>query len=180
MAHSCGIELTLDDFQRVSDRVPFIADLKPSGKYVMEDVHLVRGGEGGAWAAGCVRGFESELELAARGRAGRGSAWFQAGGGDAAEQPRRARLERKGAHLPAEPAFRPCHPAQVGGTPAVLKYLHAHNLIDGNCLTVTGKTLAENLDTCPGLKEGQQVGGGGGPRGEPWGPEPACACSGPL
>lgn len=85
MAHSCGIELTLDDFQRVSDRVPFIADLKPSGKYVMEDVHL------------------------------------------------------------------------VGGTPAVLKYLHAHNLIDGNCLTVTGKTLAENLDTCPGLKEGQQV-----------------------
>ncbi|KAL4419276.1 hypothetical protein ABPG77_008326 [Micractinium sp. CCAP 211/92] len=85
MAHSCGIELTLDDFQRVSDRVPFIADLKPSGKYVMEDVHL------------------------------------------------------------------------VGGTPAVLKYLHANNLIDGNCLTVTGKTLAENLATCPSLKEGQQV-----------------------
>ncbi|KAL4424101.1 hypothetical protein ABPG75_001402 [Micractinium tetrahymenae] len=85
MARACGIELTLDDFQRVSDRVPFIADLKPSGKYVMEDVHL------------------------------------------------------------------------VGGTPAVLKYLHAHNLIDGSCLTVTGKTLEENLANCPGLKEGQQV-----------------------
>lgn len=42
MAHACGIELTLDDFQRVSDRIPFIADLKPSGKYVMEDVHKVR------------------------------------------------------------------------------------------------------------------------------------------
>jgi len=41
MAASCGIDLTLDDFQRVSDRIPFIADLKPSGKYVMEDVHKV-------------------------------------------------------------------------------------------------------------------------------------------
>ena len=47
MARSCGLELTLDDFQRVSDRVPFIADLKPSGKYVMEDVHLVSGRGGG-------------------------------------------------------------------------------------------------------------------------------------
>ncbi len=54
---------------------------------------------------------------------------------------------------------------QVGGTPAVLKYLHANNLIDGNCLTVTGKTLAENLATCPSLKEGQQV--GAGPPGRP-------------
>ncbi|PSC73296.1 dihydroxy-acid dehydratase [Micractinium conductrix] len=85
MARSCGLELTLDDFQRVSDRVPFIADLKPSGKYVMEDVHL------------------------------------------------------------------------VGGTPAVLKYLHQNNLIDGSCMTVTGRSLADNLATCPGLKEGQQV-----------------------
>ncbi len=38
-----GVNLTLDDFQRVSDRVPFIADLKPSGRYVMEDVHKVGG-----------------------------------------------------------------------------------------------------------------------------------------
>ena len=44
MAHACGLTLTLDDFQRVSDRVPFIADLKPSGKYVMEDVHKVSAG----------------------------------------------------------------------------------------------------------------------------------------
>eukprot|EP00892_Ulva_mutabilis_P001987 jgi/Ulvmu1/1178/UM108_0006.1 len=43
MAHSVGITLTLDDFQRVSDRVPFISDLKPSGKYVMEDLHKVGG-----------------------------------------------------------------------------------------------------------------------------------------
>ena len=46
MAHSVGIDLTLDDWQAVSDRVPFIADLKPSGKYVMEDVHKVGGTPG--------------------------------------------------------------------------------------------------------------------------------------
>ena len=43
VAHSVGIELSIDDFQAVSDRVPFIADLKPSGKYVMEDVHKIGG-----------------------------------------------------------------------------------------------------------------------------------------
>lgn len=43
IAHSVGIELTLDDFQSVSDRVPFLADLKPSGKYVMEDVYKIGG-----------------------------------------------------------------------------------------------------------------------------------------
>lgn len=43
IAHSVGIELTLDDFQAVSDRTPFIADLKPSGKYVMEDVYKIGG-----------------------------------------------------------------------------------------------------------------------------------------
>lgn len=43
MARSCGLELGLDDFQRTSDRIPFIADLKPSGKYVMEDLHKVGG-----------------------------------------------------------------------------------------------------------------------------------------
>lgn len=43
VAHSVGIELTIDDFQSVSDRTPFLADLKPSGKYVMEDVHRIGG-----------------------------------------------------------------------------------------------------------------------------------------
>lgn len=43
MAHSVGINLTIDDFQSVSDRVPFLADLKPSGKYVMEDVNRIGG-----------------------------------------------------------------------------------------------------------------------------------------
>ena len=43
VAHSVGITLTIDDFQSVSDRVPFIADLKPSGKYVMEDVYKIGG-----------------------------------------------------------------------------------------------------------------------------------------
>ncbi|MEE2908803.1 MAG: dihydroxy-acid dehydratase [Candidatus Poribacteria bacterium] len=85
VARSVDVNLTIDDFQSVSDRIPFIADLKPSGNYVMEDLH------------------------------------------------------------------------QVGGTPAVLKYLWENNLIDGSCLTVTGKTVAENLDGLPGLESGQKV-----------------------
>jgi dihydroxy-acid dehydratase len=43
IAHSVGVNLTIDDFQKVSDRVPFLADLKPSGKYVMEDVNTIGG-----------------------------------------------------------------------------------------------------------------------------------------
>ncbi|HEU5339548.1 MAG TPA: dihydroxy-acid dehydratase, partial [Sulfuricaulis sp.] len=85
MARAVGVKLAIDDFQKVSDRVPFLADLKPSGKYVMEDLH------------------------------------------------------------------------HVGGTPAVMKYLLEKNLLDGGCLTVTGKTVAENLSTLPGLKAGQSV-----------------------
>jgi dihydroxy-acid dehydratase len=85
MARSVGIDLTLHDFQKVSDRVPYLADLKPSGKFVQEDLH------------------------------------------------------------------------SIGGTPAVLKYLLAEGFIDGSCLTVTGKTLAENLEPLPGLKEGQKI-----------------------
>ncbi|KAH8933315.1 hypothetical protein BDL97_18G024100 [Sphagnum fallax] len=85
IARSVGLDLTLDDFQDISDKVPFIADLKPSGKYVMEDLH------------------------------------------------------------------------KVGGVPAVLKYLLEKGLIDGSCMTVTGKTLAENLAGCPPLAEGQRI-----------------------
>jgi dihydroxy-acid dehydratase len=85
MARSVDIDLTIDDFQRVSDRVPFLADLKPSGKFVQEDLH------------------------------------------------------------------------SIGGTPAVLKYLLREGLIDGNCLTCTGKTLAENVKDLPDLKAGQKI-----------------------
>ncbi|MFN7874585.1 MAG: dihydroxy-acid dehydratase [Pirellula sp.] len=85
MARSVGIDLTLHDFQKVSDRVPYLADLKPSGKFVQEDLH------------------------------------------------------------------------SIGGTPAVLKYLLAEGFIDGSCMTVTGQTLAENLEPLPGLKEGQKI-----------------------
>lgn len=85
IARAVGVPLTIDDFQRVSDRIPYIADLKPSGKYVMEDLHT------------------------------------------------------------------------VGGTPAVLKYLLEERLIDGDCLTVTGKTMAENLAPLEGLKPGQKI-----------------------
>ena len=85
MARSVDVSLTLDDWQAVSDRTPLLADMKPSGKYVQEDLHA------------------------------------------------------------------------VGGTPAVMKMLLAEGLIDGSCLTVTGKTLAENLADLPGLTEGQEV-----------------------
>ncbi|XP_002518134.2 dihydroxy-acid dehydratase, chloroplastic [Ricinus communis] len=85
IARSVGLELTLDDFQKVSDEVPFLADLKPSGKYVMEDLH------------------------------------------------------------------------KIGGTPAVIRYLLEHGFMDGDCLTVTGKTLAENVRNCPPLAEGQDI-----------------------
>jgi dihydroxy-acid dehydratase len=85
MARSVDVELAIDDFQAVSDRVPFIADLKPSGQYVMEDLH------------------------------------------------------------------------GVGGTPAVLKYLWEAGLIEGDCLTVTGKTMTENLRELPDLASGQKI-----------------------
>lgn len=73
MAKSVGLKLTQDDFQRISDRTPLIADLKPSGKYLMEDLH------------------------------------------------------------------------KIGGTPLVMKYLLDNGLLHGECMTVTGKNVAENL-----------------------------------
>ncbi|KAI0746070.1 dihydroxy-acid dehydratase [Earliella scabrosa] len=80
MARSADVELTIDDFQKVADKTPYLADLKPSGKYVMEDLH------------------------------------------------------------------------KVGGIPALLKYLLKHtDLIDGSQMTVTGKTLAENVEDVPEL-----------------------------
>jgi dihydroxy-acid dehydratase len=85
MAHSVDVELDLDDFERVRKNVPHIADLKPSGRYVMEDLH------------------------------------------------------------------------RVGGVAAVMKLLLEKGLLHGDCLTVTGKTLAENLADLPGLAEGQDV-----------------------
>lgn len=85
MAHSVDIELTLEDFQRISDKVPVLADLKPSGKYLMEDLHA------------------------------------------------------------------------VGGVPAVMKYLFEKGLLYGDCLTVTGNTVAENLADVPTLTPEQDV-----------------------
>jgi dihydroxy-acid dehydratase len=85
MARAVDVALGIDDFQAVSDRVPFIADLKPSGRYVMEDVH------------------------------------------------------------------------NIGGIPAVMKYLLEEGLLNGDCLTVTGKTVAENLSQLPGLASDQDV-----------------------
>lgn len=85
MAHSAGVDLSLDDFERVRQNVPHLADMKPSGKYVMQDLY------------------------------------------------------------------------EVGGVPAVMKVLLEEGLLHGDCLTVTGKTLAENLTEADPLKEGQQV-----------------------
>ena len=79
MARSVDVPLTQDDFQAISDRIPVLADFKPSGKYLMEDLH------------------------------------------------------------------------NKGGVPAVMKYLLKKGLIDGSCLTVTGKTIAENLEQVPDL-----------------------------
>jgi dihydroxy-acid dehydratase len=84
MARSVDIDLTQDDFQAISDRVPMLADFKPSGKYLMQDLH------------------------------------------------------------------------QYGGVPAVMKYLLSKRLLHGDCLTVTGKTLAENLVAAPDLDFEQQ------------------------
>ncbi|RKR85013.1 dihydroxy-acid dehydratase [Mucilaginibacter gracilis] len=77
MAKSVDVKLTQDDFQSVSNRIPVLADMKPSGKYMMEDLH------------------------------------------------------------------------KVGGVPAVMKYLLKQGWLDGSCLTVTGKTIAENLESVP-------------------------------
>ena len=85
MARAFGIELTIDDWMATSDRVPLLADLKPSGKYVMEDLHA------------------------------------------------------------------------VGGIPGVMKYLLDNDMLDGDQLTVTGKTLGENLEQAAPLDDGQPV-----------------------
>ena len=85
MARAVDVPLGIDDFQAVSDRVPFLADLKPSGQYVMEDLH------------------------------------------------------------------------NVGGVPAVMRYLLSEGMLNGDCMTVTGHTVAENLEKLPDLSDGQQV-----------------------
>ena len=85
IARAAQIDFTLKDFQDISDNTPFIADLKPSGKYLMEDVHA------------------------------------------------------------------------VGGIPAVMKYLLKKGLLHGDCLTVTGQTIAENLLDVDDLTPGQRV-----------------------
>ena len=85
IAHTAEINFTLNDFQKISDQTPYIGDLKPSGKHLMEDLHM------------------------------------------------------------------------VGGTSAVLKYLLKEGFIDGDCLTITGKTISENLKEYPNLAQGQEI-----------------------
>ena len=85
IAKAAEIDLTIDDFQRISDTTPFLADLKPSGKYLMKDLH------------------------------------------------------------------------KVGGVPAVLKYMLQQGMLYGDCITVTGKTIAENLANIPDLTKGQTI-----------------------
>ncbi|SDQ72365.1 dihydroxy-acid dehydratase [Flagellimonas zhangzhouensis] len=85
IAHAAEVDFTLDDISRISDTTPLLADLKPSGKYLMEDLH------------------------------------------------------------------------KVGGVPAVLKYMLKKGMLHGDCMTVTGKTIAENLLDAPDLEEGQDI-----------------------
>jgi dihydroxy-acid dehydratase len=85
MAGTAGVDLTLDDFQSVSDRIPFIANLAPSGQYLMADLY------------------------------------------------------------------------EIGGVPSVMKLLVAAGLLHGDLMTVTGKTIAENLESFPSLPQGQEI-----------------------
>jgi dihydroxy-acid dehydratase len=85
IADAANVKLNLEDFQQISNETPYLADLKPSGKYLMEDVHA------------------------------------------------------------------------IGGLPAVMKYLLENDMIHGDCKTVTGNTIAENLEDIPPLKDGQEV-----------------------
>ncbi|PRX46377.1 dihydroxy-acid dehydratase [Salegentibacter salegens] len=85
IAKSAEVDFNLTDFEKICDSTPFLADLKPSGKYAMEDVH------------------------------------------------------------------------RIGGIPAVLKYMLKNDMLHGDCLTVTGKSLAENLADVPDMEEGQDV-----------------------
>ncbi|MEO9513671.1 MAG: dihydroxy-acid dehydratase [Flavobacteriaceae bacterium] len=85
IAKAAEVDFTIDDFQKISDTTPFLADLKPSGKYLMEDLH------------------------------------------------------------------------RAGGTPAVMKFMLENGMLHGDCLTVTGKTIAENLAELPALSSDQDV-----------------------
>jgi dihydroxy-acid dehydratase len=85
MAKAVGVDVTLDDFQRISDKTPFLADLKPSGQFVMEDLH------------------------------------------------------------------------KIGGVPGVMKLLLDKEYLHKNCLTVTGKTIAENLENVPSLGQNEVI-----------------------
>ena len=85
IAKSAKINFTINDFKRISDSTPFLADLKPSGKFLMEDLH------------------------------------------------------------------------NVGGIPAVMKYMLENNLLNGDCMTVTGKTISENLSDIKSLNNDQEI-----------------------
>ena len=85
IAKSANIDFNIDDFQEISDSTPFLADLKPSGKFLMEDLH------------------------------------------------------------------------NVGGIPAVMKYMLENNLLNGDCMTVTGKSISENLNDVKSLKKDQKI-----------------------
>ena len=85
IAHAANLDLTIDDFQKISDTTPFLADLKPSGKYLMKDLHA------------------------------------------------------------------------IGGVPAVLKFMLENDMLHGDCMTITGKSMLENLASLDPLKEGQDL-----------------------
>jgi dihydroxy-acid dehydratase len=85
MAKSVDVPLTIDDFQKISNKTPYLADLKPSGTFLMEDLH------------------------------------------------------------------------NIGGIPSVMKFLLKEGFLDGNPMTVTGKTVGENLEGVPDLKKGQKI-----------------------
>lgn len=133
IARAVGVDLTLDDFQRISDQTPLIADLKPSGKFVMEDLHGVSG------LVCSSRALCPDLHLHSCSRRFACTSCHTKGP-----------LLWKGVGLllsavlgsVAQTLIPGRCAAQIGGTPAVLKYLMEKGLIDGSCMTVTGVSHA--------------------------------------
>jgi len=141
IAHSVGINLTIDDFQSVSDRVPFIADLKPSGKYVMEDVYKIGGIPGSLFLIAFLAVFFLPFR------------WTPCSSFDFCFLDFSASVsivsERSFDHFDRfniSSLIRTADPISSLACVAVLHYLLKNKLIDGNTLTVTGKTLGENLE----------------------------------
>lgn len=146
IGHSVGINLTIDDFQSVSDRVPFIADLKPSGKYVMEDVYKI-GGIPGSLSALCISGsFFGQTLFPSVGNYIPFSGFCSSAFPHLFPSYPNSFIFISSDCLNVSFSIRSVDLISPFACAAVLHYLLKNKLIDGNTLTVTGNTLGENLE----------------------------------